>query len=144
MMRDGGLDSEGSPADGLGGHASTPSRAQHSQGPWRASLTRGQLNGGVTVKGVASADGVNVAWVTIASPDFLRNLALVKAAPDLLDFAQSMVVALDLAAELFPADAIHFAQFAEDARAVIAKAEGSSEALPSGKAASTTPIIKEG
>lgn len=57
-----------------------------------------------------------------SSAKAVANARLIAAAPDLLDFAQSMVVALDLAAELFPADAIHFQQFAEDARAVIGKA----------------------
>lgn len=46
------------------------------------------------------------------------------AAPALLEFAQSMQVALELAAVLHPESAVHFRQFARDAAAVIAKAEG--------------------
>lgn len=75
---------------------------------------------------VAAGDASYVLITGVAKPIACGSTArarLIAAAPDLLDFAQSMVVALDLAAELFPADAIHFAQFADDARAVLSKAQ---------------------
>lgn len=51
------------------------------------------------------------------------NARLIAAAPCLLDFAQSVLVALDLAAELDPDNVINYGQFSIDARAAITKAK---------------------
>lgn len=61
------------------------STAGFTKGPWRRSLTRGQLSGGVIVQGIAAENGVNIAWVTRAALEAEQNEALVIAAPDLYE-----------------------------------------------------------
>ena len=45
--------------------------------PWRISLTRGRLDSGLGVRGIASHDNANVAWVTMACPEFDANADLI-------------------------------------------------------------------
>ena len=35
--------------------------------PWHRSMTQGRLEGGNLLRGIASADGINVAWVTLGA-----------------------------------------------------------------------------
>lgn len=57
--------------------------ATHSRAPFHRSITSATIRGGVTLRGIASADNVNIGWVTIASKEADANMALWLAAPDL-------------------------------------------------------------